>query len=102
MIVFIQSNTELENHQYNQNHEIKEYKGNNLNNMANISMSPVPKWNDAHSLSENTIHHTTISNGTIMSNSMMGQTLKSQSAKQVLDIPLLKSVNNDEMDSVPK
>ncbi|XP_060877026.1 spindle and kinetochore-associated protein 1-like [Metopolophium dirhodum] len=102
MIVYIQLNTELETQQYTQSHEIKEYKGNNSNNMANISMSPVPKWKDGHSLSENTIHHTTISNGTIMSNSMMGQSLKSQAAKQVLDIPLLKSVNNDEMDSVPK
>ncbi|CAI6348891.1 unnamed protein product [Macrosiphum euphorbiae] len=102
MIVFTQLNTELETQQYNQNHEIKEYRGNNSTNMANISMSPVPKWKDGHSLSENTIHHTTMSNGTIMSNSMMGQSLKSQAAKQVLDIPLLKSINNDEMDSVPK
>lgn len=102
MIVYIQLNTELESQQYNQNHEIKEYKGNSSNNMANISMSPVPKWNDAYSLSENTILHTTLSNGTIMSNSMMGQSLKSQAAKQVLDIPLLKSVSNDEMDTVPK
>lgn len=102
MIVFIQLNSELEAQQYNKNHEIKEHKRNNSNNMANISMSPVPMWNDAYSLSENTIHHTTMSNGTIMSNSMMRQSLKSQAAKQVLDIPLLKSVNNNEMDTVPK
>ncbi|KAF0730394.1 spindle and kinetochore-associated protein 1-like [Aphis craccivora] len=106
MIVYIQLNSgctnELQAQQFNQNNEIKEYKGNNSNNMANITMSPVPMWNDAYSLSENTIHHTTMSNGTMMSNSMMGQSLKSQSAKQVLDIPLLKSVSNTEMDTVPK
>lgn len=90
---------ELEAQRYNQNQETKEFKE---NNMSNISMSPVPSWNNTHSPFENTVHHTTMSNATLMSNSIMGQSIRSQAAKQVLDIPLLKSVNNNEMDTVPK
>jgi len=90
---------ELETQQYTQNYDAKENRGNNLNNMTNISnMSPVPKWNANYSMAETTGNRTTMSNGT-MSNTMIRQSLKSQSTKQ---LPLIKSVDNNEMDTVPK
>lgn len=99
----LNSNTnESETQQYNQYNEIKEYRGNGLNNMTHMSMSPVPKWNDTYSSAENTIHQTIISNSTITSTSMIGQSSKCQTTKQVPDIPLLKLVENDEMETVPK
>lgn len=79
-----------------QNYEIKDDTGNNLNNMTNLSVSPVQKWNDNYSSSNNTM-----TNGT-MSTTMMGQSLKSQSTRQVFDVQLLQSVTNNEMDKVPK
>lgn len=93
---------EHEPHQYTQQYEMKDKREYSLNNMTNITMSPVPKWNDSNSPAETTLHYNSTSNGTVMSTTMMGQTLKSQSTKQVSDIPLLKSVDNNEMDSVPK
>lgn len=101
MIVNIPLNSsqtnEVETQQYNQHYEIKEYRENNLNNMTNTSMSPVPKWSDIYSPSK-----TIMSNITMMSNTMMGQSLKSQTNKQLPCVPLLKSVDNNEMDTVPK
>lgn len=99
MIVNFPSNlcdtNKLEMQKFNQNYEIKDCRGNNLN-MTNLSVSPVSTWNNTYS------SYNTISNGTIMSTTMMGQSLKSQSTRQVFDIPFLKSVDNDEMDKVPK
>lgn len=86
------------NHQY----EIKEYRGNNLHNMTNISMSPVSAWNNTYSPNETSVHHTTLTNNTSMSTTIMGQSSKSQAYKQTPDIPLLKPVDNNEMDTVPK
>lgn len=80
----------------NQNYEIKDDTGNNLNNMTNLSVSPVPIWNNTYFSSNNTM-----TNGT-MSTTMMGQSLKSQSTRQVFDVQLLKSITNNEMDKVPK
>lgn len=92
---------ESETQKYNQHHEVKEFRGANSNNMTNISMSPVSQWNDTYSPTETTLHHTLMSNNT-MSATMIGQSLKGQTTKQVLDIPLLKTVDNNEMDTVPK
>lgn len=96
----LHSNTnESEAQQFNQQYDMNEYRGSNLNNVTNISnMSPVPKWNENHSSGEMSMNRTNMLNGT-MSTTMMGQSLKSQNAKP---IPLLKPVDNTEMDSVPK
>lgn len=97
------STNEQEIHHYNQQqYEIKDKMGCNLNNMTNITMSPVPKWNESNSPAETTLHYVSTSNGTLMSTTMMGQTIKPQSIKRVPDIPFLKSVDNNEMDTVPK
>lgn len=88
---------EIEAHQYNQHNEIKEYGGINSNNITTMSMSPVPRWNANCSLSNNTTF-----NGTVANNTLMGQSFKSQPPKQVPRIPLLKSVDNNEMETVPK
>lgn len=85
--------------QFSQSYDINEYGSNNFNNVTNISnMSPVPKWINNYSLSETTVNRTTMSNCT-MSNTTTGQISKSQITKQ---IPQLKSVDNDEMNTVPK
>lgn len=105
MIVNIPSNSghtnELET-QYNQQHEIQEYRGNSLNNMTNITMSPSSTLNDIYFPTEITLHHNTMSNNTMMSSTMMGQSSKCQTIKQVPEIPLIKSVDNNEMIAVPK
>lgn len=88
--------------EHNSQYEIKEYRGNNLNNMTNISMSPVSTWNNTYSPLEKSVNHTTLSNSTSMSTTMMGQLSKSQACKQTPDIPLLKLIDNNEMDTVPK
>lgn len=92
---------EPETQKYNQHYEVKEFRGTNSNNMTNISMSPVSQWNDTYSPTETTLHHTLMSNNT-MSVTMMGQSIKCQANKQVPDIPLLKTVDNNEMETVPK
>ncbi|XP_025405463.1 spindle and kinetochore-associated protein 1 homolog [Sipha flava] len=92
------SNTNELNYQ----HEIKDYRGNNLHNVTNISMSPVSTWNNTYSPNETSIHHSIFTNNTSMSTTMMGQSSKSQVYKQTPDIPLLKPVDNNEMDTVPK
>lgn len=92
---------ESETQKYNQQYDVKEFRGTNSNNVTNMSMSPVSQWNDTYSPTETTLHHTIMSNNT-MSATMMCQSLKCQAPKQVPDIPLLKSVDNNEMDSVPK
>lgn len=82
----------IEGHQYNQHHETKEYRENNSNNITNMSVSPVQRWNSTCS------PH----NGTMENATFMGQSFKSQPPKQVSKIPLLKSVDNSEMETVPK
>lgn len=102
MIVNIPTNSDHTNEletQYNQQHEIQEYRGNSLNN---ITMSPSSTLNDTHFPTETTLHRTTMSNSTMMSTTMMGQSLKYQAIKQVPEIPLIKSVDNNEMNAVPK
>lgn len=81
---------------FNQNYEIKESCGNDLNNMTNLSVSLVPTWSNTYSPSN------TLSNVTIMSTTAMGQSLKSQSTRQVFDVQFIKPVENNEMDKVPK
>lgn len=90
--------TNEHNHQY----ELKEYRGNNLTNMTNISMSPVSAWNNTYSPVETTVNHTTLSNSTSMSTTMMGQSSKPQAYRQIPDMPFLRLVDNNEMDTVPK
>jgi len=89
-------NNEHETQHHNQQYELKEYKGNNFNNMTNITTSPVSTLNDTYFPNENT------SQCTMMSNTTMGQYSKCQSTKQVPEIPFIKSVDNNEMDAVPK
>lgn len=93
---------EHELHQYNQQYKMEDKGRFSLHNMTNITMSPVPKWNDSNSPAETALHYTSTSNGTVISTTMTGQTSKPKSTKQVPEIPLLKSVDNNEMDSVPK
>jgi len=88
--------------QQSQQYEIKEYIGNSLNNMTNITMSSESILNDTFSPAETPLHRSTMLNGTIMSTTMMGQSLKCQANKQVPEIPFIKSVDNNEMDIVPK
>lgn len=92
---------EVETQQNNHHYEIKEFKGNNSNNMNNISnisnISSVQKWNDISPSSKHLM-----SNNTMMSNTMVGQSFKSQANKQFSNVPFLKSVDNNEMDTVPK
>lgn len=90
----------VETQRYNQNYDINEYKGNNLNNTTNLSnVSPVLKWND-NSTPEITVNRTTVSNCTMSNNTILSaKSFSSQATKQV---PLLKSVDNNEMDAVPK
>jgi len=105
MIVNIPLNSDHTNEletQYNQQHEIQEYRGNSLNNMTNITMSPSSTINDIYFPTETNLHRTTMSNSTMMSTTMMGQSLKCQAIKQVPEIPLIKSVDNNEMNAVPK
>lgn len=94
---------ELETQQSNQHFGYEECKGNNFNEhstICNMSMSPVPRWNDTYcSTGNNTVYHTTVSNGTMMSTTVSS---KLQVTKQTPVIPLLKSVDNTEMDAVPK
>ncbi|XP_050428625.1 uncharacterized protein LOC126838328 [Adelges cooleyi] len=83
-------------HLFNQN-GTKDFKV----NMNNMSMSPVASsWTDMYSPTETTIHQNTMSNNTMMS-AIMGHS-KFHTSKQILDTPLLKLVDNDEMNSVPK
>lgn len=91
-------NNELETQHHNQQYELKEYKGNNFNNMTNI-MSPISALNDTYSPTRTTLDRTTMLNGTTMSNTTTGQYLKASAIKQV---PEIKSVDNSEMDAVPK
>lgn len=91
---------ELETQQCNQQYGFKGNNSSDQTTIGNMSMSPVPRWNDTYSSTgNNTAYHTTVSNGTMMSTTMSS---KLQVSKHMPVIPLLKSVDNTEMDTVPK
>lgn len=92
---------EVDTQNYYHNYVSNEYKGNNLNNETNLSnMSPVLKWSDNNSSSEFAGSRTTMLNCTMSNNTMLSS--KSFSSQATKQIPFIKSVDNSEMDTVPK